>query len=162
MNFRYVKSSCLEPYIRNMCRVSHPAINGRDGNNHRPGSAAVEFALVGPVLVVMLLSMVVYGNWLWMAQSVQSLATEAARASIAGLDEGERIDLVAQFIAEQSDADVALSKDDLSFAVDSDDSVTRVTVSYNNIHNPIMKLAIIIPAPPAIIERTAVVRNGGT
>jgi Flp pilus assembly protein TadG len=48
----------------------------------RGGSAAVEFALIGPILIAVLLAAVVYGGWFLMAQSVQSLASEAARASI--------------------------------------------------------------------------------
>lgn len=44
----------------------------------------MEFALVGPILIAILLAAVVYGGWFLMAQSVQSLASEAARAAIGG------------------------------------------------------------------------------
>ena len=53
----------------------------------RKGSAAIEFALVAPMLVLLLAGMVVYGGWFWLAQSVQSLATESARAALGGMDE---------------------------------------------------------------------------
>ena len=42
----------------------------------REGAAAVEFALVGPILVLLLIAIVVYGGWFLMAQSVQALASE--------------------------------------------------------------------------------------
>lgn len=48
----------------------------------REGVAAVEFALVGPILVLLLIGIVVYGGWFLMAQSVQALASEGARAAI--------------------------------------------------------------------------------
>ena len=54
------------------------------------GAAAVEFALIGPLFVLLLAGVVVYGGWLWLAQSVQSVASEAARAAVAGLDHEER------------------------------------------------------------------------
>ena len=47
----------------------------------REGVAAVEFALVGPILVLLLIGIVVYGGWFLMAQSVQALASEGARAA---------------------------------------------------------------------------------
>lgn len=50
----------------------------------REGVAAVEFALVGPILVLLLIGIVVYGGWFLMAQSVQALASEGARAAIGG------------------------------------------------------------------------------
>lgn len=52
--------------------------------SRRGGSAAIEFALVGPLLIMMLVGMVVYGGWMWLAQSVQTLATESARAAVGG------------------------------------------------------------------------------
>jgi Flp pilus assembly protein TadG len=33
----------------------------------RNGSAAVEFALIGPLFIVLLIGAVVYGGWMWMA-----------------------------------------------------------------------------------------------
>ncbi|WP_370656501.1 TadE/TadG family type IV pilus assembly protein, partial [Klebsiella pneumoniae] len=56
----------------------------------REGAAAVELALVGPVFFLLLVGMVVYGAWFWMAHSVQSAVSEGARAAIAGLDAAER------------------------------------------------------------------------
>ncbi len=55
----------------------------------RQGSAAIEFAILRPLMIVMLMSMVVYGGWMWLAQSVQTLATESARVAVGGLDRAE-------------------------------------------------------------------------
>ncbi|MEG2314200.1 TadE/TadG family type IV pilus assembly protein, partial [Brevundimonas sp.] len=56
----------------------------------RRGSIAVEFALIAPILLFMMIGMIVYGGWFWLAHSVQSLAYESARASLGGLDAAER------------------------------------------------------------------------
>ena len=62
----------------------------RRAKTAREGAAAVEFALVGPILVFLLIGIVVYGGWFLMAQSVQALASEGARAAVGGLDSAER------------------------------------------------------------------------
>ena len=72
----------------------------------REGSAAVEFALIGPVLIALLLAAVVYGGWFLLAQSVQSLASESARAALGGLDARERAAL-AQAEANAHDRSIA-------------------------------------------------------
>src|SRR5271163_3519674 len=57
------------------------------------GAAAVEFAIIGPVLVLMLLGVAAYGGYFWLAHSVQQLANDGARAAIAGLSQPERSQL---------------------------------------------------------------------
>jgi len=56
----------------------------------RRGASAVEFALVAPLFVLLLCGICVYAVWFLLAISVQSLATESARASLGGLDDSER------------------------------------------------------------------------
>jgi Flp pilus assembly protein TadG len=68
----------------------------------RQGSAAIEFALVGPMLVMLLTGMVVYGGWFWLAQSVQSLATESARAAMGGIDNTERRQLAMAYVVREA------------------------------------------------------------
>ena len=53
----------------------------------------MEFALIGPLFVLLLAGVVVYGGWLWLAQSVQSVASEAARAAVALVEDGMRLGL---------------------------------------------------------------------
>jgi Flp pilus assembly protein TadG len=67
----------------------------------REGAAAVEFALVGPVFFLLLVGMIVYGAWFWMAHSVQSAVSEGARAAIAGLDAAEREQLAREVVEAQ-------------------------------------------------------------
>lgn len=125
------------------------------------GTAALEFALVSPLFLFLIIGIVVYGSWLWMAQGVQSLASEGARAAVAGLDPGERDELardaVDDGLAGAGMLDPALTR----VAVSSDARLIRVVVSYDAASHPLMAMATLVPPPPAHIERSAVVRIGG-
>lgn len=127
----------------------------------RQGSTAVEFALVGPLLILLLMGMVVYGGWFWLAQSVQSLASESARAAIGGLDAAERESLARRFVAASDEGTSGLDLTKTAVVVESDADAIRVRVTYDVASHPLMKLAVLIPDPPATIERSAVVRIGG-
>ena len=93
----------------------------------REGVAAVEFALVGPILVLLLIGIVVYGGWFLMAQSVQALASEVARAAIGGLDAAERDGLARREVSEAVRG-VALNPDHTTIEVVEDAGRLRVVV----------------------------------
>lgn len=125
----------------------------------REGSAAVEFALIAPIFLLMICGMVIYGTWFALAQSVQSLATEAARASIGGLNDTERRSLATAYIdAHKSQA--GLIGAHVVGRVDITASETRVVVSFDTTNHPVRAMSQLIPSPPAMIERTAVVLSG--
>lgn len=126
----------------------------------RRGVAAIEFAMVTPFLLLMMLGMMVYGGWFWMAHSVQSLASEGARAAIAGLDPAERETLARSFIGAQV-GDLGLQAERASVQVESTTGVIRVNIDYDISDHPLMALSAIVPSPPRVIRRTAVVRLGG-
>jgi Flp pilus assembly protein TadG len=130
-------------------------------DRRRKGSVAVEFALVGPLLIFMLMAMTLYGGWYWLAQGVQSLATEAARSAVAGLDPDERQRLAEGFIAAEAQPVYGFAPDDLDVQVEAQAEQIRVRVVYDATGHPLMALAALIPAPPGRIERSAVVRMGG-
>ena len=127
----------------------------------RTGSAAVEFALIGPLFFFLLVGLVVYGGWFWMAQGVQNLAAEGARAAIAGLDPDERIRLARGSVSDNLEGDALLSADAVQVAVQTDAGAIRVVVTYDASTHPLMALAGLVPTPPRTIERQAVVRTGG-
>lgn len=129
--------------------------------HRRQGSAAIEFALVGPLMVLMLVGMVVYGGWMWLAQSVQTLATESARAAVGGLNAAERISLAQAFVAAEAEDGAGLARDQLTVTVDSDEAAIRVRIAFDASDHPVMMMSGLLPAPPSVIERTAVVRTGG-
>ena len=63
------------------------------------GAVAVEFVLIAPILFALLFGIVVMGYFMGLSHSVKQLAAGAARASVAGLDAGERQSLADAYIA---------------------------------------------------------------
>lgn len=124
----------------------------------REGVAAVEFALVGPILVLLLIGIVVYGGWFLMAQSVQALASEGARAAIGGLDPIERDGLARREVSEAVRG-VALNPDHTTIEVMEDAGRLRVVV-YDASDSLIMALGGMLPRPPSVIRRSAVIHVG--
>lgn len=112
-------------------------------------------------MIAMLVGMVVYGGWMWLAQSVQTLATESARAAVGGLTPAERISLAQAFVAAEAETGVGLARDHLTVTVDSDAQAIRVHIAFDASDHPVMMMSRLLPAPPSVIERTAIVRTGG-
>ena len=137
---------------------------GRHGSisqvrNRREGAAAVEFALVGPILVLLLIAIVVYGGWFLMAQSVQALASEGARAAIGGLDAVERDGLARREVT-AAVRGVALDPDRMTIEVAEEAGRLRVVVVYDSGDSLVMALGGILPRPPVVIRRSAVIHVG--
>jgi Flp pilus assembly protein TadG len=128
----------------------------RDLRANCSGTAAVELAIVAPLFILLVFGMVVHGTWFSLAQSVQSLATESARASIGGLDAVERRSLALAYITAQAPAS-GLEAGRVSQTVEVSDTVTRVTVRLDLEGHPVMTLGPVIPSPPRVIERSAVI-----
>src|ERR1700761_8291537 len=71
------------------CKLRNNRVRRNIGRDER-GAAVVEFAIIGPAFVVILLGIMSYGGYFWLAHSVQQLANDGARAAVAGLDANER------------------------------------------------------------------------
>ncbi|MDZ4363780.1 TadE/TadG family type IV pilus assembly protein [Brevundimonas sp.] len=121
----------------------------------------MEFALVGPLLVLLLMGLVVYGGWFWLAQSVQHLASEGARAAVAGMDDDERGDLARAAVSGVVVSGSGFQPADLTVSVGGEDGTVRVDVTYDAADHPLMALSGIVPSPPRRITRSAIVRIGG-
>ncbi|TIW00157.1 MAG: pilus assembly protein [Mesorhizobium sp.] len=128
------------------------------------GTTAVEFAMLAPLFILLLLGMVAYGIYFGASHSVQQIAADAARTAIAGLNQTERQALVTDFITH----DVAgypfvdpnkLTVDAKDSAVDGSQFV--VSVSYDARNLPIWNLFRTLPLPGTTIQRQSTIRVGG-
>lgn len=128
------------------------------------GVAAIEFAIVAPVFFLMVFGLLAYAIYFGMVHSVQQLAADAARASVAGITAGERASLAKNNI--QSSITNYPLLDPKKLTVDatpsgSDPNLFSVDLHYDASTNTIFVLEGLVPMPPKIIERQAVVRRGG-
>jgi len=127
----------------------------------REGAAAVEFALIGPLLIALLMGIVSYGGYFWIGHSVQQLANDAARSAIAGLTDEERTDLARASLEAQMGAHGELRPDRLSVDVDGDNGFLTVSVDYDASGSIFWAFEKLLPMPDAQMERSATIRLGG-
>ena len=128
------------------------------------GVAAIEFAIVAPVMVFILFGIVAYGVFFGAAHSVQQLAANSARAAMGGYSQEEREMLVRQHVSATVSSDSFLQEPYLDVRVEDisgQPDFIRVTVTYDASGLPIWSLYDGLPLPEKIITRTAVIRMGG-
>lgn len=127
------------------------------------GASAVEFALVMPVFLLLVLGALAYGIYFGAAHSVQQLAADAARVAVAGLDDAERIALVERYLRENTPRYVLLQPGHLVATIGpSPESANHFNVGlrYDARHLPIWNLNVPLPASREIVF-ASVIRNGG-
>lgn len=127
------------------------------------GAAAVEFALVAPLFLMLLLSFIAAGIYLSTAYSVQQIAADAARTAIAGLSAQERNNLASAFIASAVIKYPFLKPEALKIQVSDDPKDPKqfvVALSYDASSLPIWGLYT-FAMPSSQIKRYATIRIGG-
>ena len=128
----------------------------------RDAASAVEFAIVVPVFLLLVFGIIVFGSYLAMVHGVQQLAAEAARRSIAGLNDTERASLAAGYVSANAGSYPLIAADRLTVAsTTSGGSVFVVTVDYDASQSFIYALPTFMPMPPSRIERSAAIPFGG-
>lgn len=128
------------------------------------GTAAVEFAIIAPLFIFLMLGMIAYGIYFGAAHSVQQIAADAARTAIAGLNESERQTLAQHFIDTNADGYVFIDAEKLAVAVnDNPDDAQQfvVSVQYEADNLPIWQFLTRLPLPGKTISRTSTIRIGG-
>lgn len=128
------------------------------------GAAAVEFAILAPVFLLMIFGMVAYAIYFGAAHSVQQLAADAARTSIAGLTEAERNTLVTTYIDRNADAYLLIDGDLLTVSVGDradDANQYEVRIEYDASSLPIWGLHPPLPLPSPTIRHVSSIRKGG-
>ncbi|MDX2259149.1 MAG: TadE/TadG family type IV pilus assembly protein [Hyphomicrobiaceae bacterium] len=131
---------------------------------HRSGAAAVEFAVVAPVFLLMLIAMLAYGIYLGAAHGTAQLAADAARAAVAGLSDAERVTIAEDHIRRNAGSYPLLDASRVSVVagpLPGDVTQFRVAVRFDATNLPIWGFANLIPLPESTIERVATIKRGG-
>ena len=130
---------------------------------NRSGSSAVEFAIVAPVFILVLLTMIAYGIYLMAAHAVQQVAADAARTAVAGLNTTERETLAKEFINKSALDYVFLDRRRVNVSVGTDPTNNNqftVMVEYDATDLPIWSLYT-FALPEKTIRRFSTIRIGG-
>ena len=128
------------------------------------GASAVEFAVVCPVFLMILLGILTFGMYFGAAHSVAQLAADAARASVAGLSDAERSKIARELVSTSASEYVLINSKRIEVEaapLPSDPTEFRVAVRYDAKDLPIWAFAPFVPLPSQTIERTATVKRGG-
>lgn len=145
--------------VRGRCRRGLRALGqGRDG------TSAIEFAILFPLFLLVVLGIMVFGLYFGTALSIQQIAANAARAAVAGLDDSERMALARAEVSSSVGHYLLLQEERLAIAAAAaadDADLFVVTLSYDASDLPIFGLDELIPTPPPTIVRTAAIRRGG-
>jgi Flp pilus assembly protein TadG len=130
----------------------------------RTAASAVEFAIVMPVFLIVLFGIIAYGSYLAMVHGLQQLTAEAARASVGGLSDSERLSLAKSDIGSNVGTYPLLTPGRLtiiSAATDSGTGTFTVTVKYDASDMFIFNMPQFVPAPNPVIVRSASIQRGG-
>lgn len=128
------------------------------------GSTAVEFALLCPLYLFLILGMTAYGIYFGAAHSVQQLSADAARIAVAGVNRPERQQLATDFIKLHGGGYMFIIPDRLTIEVGDnpvDTSQFNVTLRYDASSLPIWGLFDRLSMPDQTITRRSTIRIGG-
>lgn len=132
--------------------------------SHASGTTAIEFAMLAPLFILLLLGMVAYGIYFGASHSIQQIAADAARTALSGLDQEERQSLVDGFIRNNAAGYPFVDLSGLTVsAQDSNADATQfvVSVRYDARNLPIWSLLGDLPLPAMVIARRSTIRIGG-
>ncbi|MES2057521.1 MAG: TadE/TadG family type IV pilus assembly protein [Pseudomonadota bacterium] len=124
------------------------------------GTSVVEFALILPLFACMLYGILGYGQYFLLAHSVQQLANDAARATVAGVSATERQSLATASVAASLPSLPQLRADKITTTTTESGQVVTVRVRFDATTVPMFRNTM-IPMPDPMIERRAVIRPGG-
>jgi len=124
------------------------------------GVSVVEFALIAPLLMLILLGMLAYGQYFLIAHSAQQLANDAARATIAGMSTAERLALANAALARELPNVSEITAGNATLTVT--EALPLVTVHVRVDASGIGLFRVnMLPMPSPTIDRSAVIQQGG-
>lgn len=129
---------------------------------NKQGASAVEFALIAPFMLLLVAAILAYGSLFATSLSLQQVAAETARATIAGLSDAERKSLAEGKLAAISDNYPLLDPDKVTFTFDetAGTQISRVTLSYDLADHPAYALEKLLPLPPSPLTYSLIITDG--
>jgi Flp pilus assembly protein TadG len=130
----------------------------------RHGANAVEFALVAPMVILLLFGIIGFGYVFGVYHSVQQIAAEAARASVAGVSDPERDTLARDFVSASLGSYLLLDPAKLRVTTAQSGpphQTFEVAIRYDMSDTLLASLSALVALPPPLVERRAVVQRGG-
>lgn len=130
----------------------------------RGGSAAVEFALVTPLLLLLFGGITVFGICLGAAHNLRQIAAEAARASVAGVTDSERASLAQGTVDRSLSTGAMFRPGSVAVQVGSnplDTTLYTVTLRFDATTLGLNAFSRILPLLPSLLTSTVSVRKGG-
>lgn len=123
----------------------------------RRGAVLVEFALALPLLLMLLMGVFSFGQYIWVAHTAQQVANDAARGALAGTTGDERLTIARGALTQGLAAMPQVDPRTASIALDTHDGylVARVQV---DVRGALAPLAGFVPLPEPVLERSATVR----
>lgn len=141
--------------VSRRCRTPRPPLL-RD----RRGAALIEFALVLPILLTMLMGIVSFGEYFLTAHLVQQAANDAARAALAGMSATERKGIAVDTAKRMIDSTGILrSSRGQVDAVEVDNMIT-VSIRYDATSDPLLNLPF-VPTPGHTMTARGIAMIGG-
>ncbi|GAN00476.1 Mll7596 protein [alpha proteobacterium U9-1i] len=125
------------------------------------GTAAVEFAIIAPVLIAMLMGIISFGSYFWTAHTVQQMANDAARAAIGGLSDPERTELARASLSAGMADQGMMDPTRMSVEISRTGPSLTVSVAYDASDSIFAALSSLIPITETRVERSASIRLGG-
>lgn len=132
--------------------------------SNESGATAVEFAMVAPIFLVILLGIVSVGYIFGVHHELRQLAAEAARASVAGISNAERESLATGYVSKAIPSYSLLSTRRMTMTTQvrlAPAPSFHVVMTYDLSGTFPYQLGSLLPMPSPRIEKRAVVGLGG-
>ncbi len=127
-------------------------------------SSAVEFALIAPCFILLVFGIMSFGTVFGIYHGVQQLASEAARASVAGLSDTESDQIARTFVAANVGSYAFLNPTNLTVSTSAgtgSSNTFKVSIRYDMSSLFIFGLSRLLTMPAPLVQRTAVIQRGG-
>lgn len=121
------------------------------------GAVLVEAAFAIPLIAVILSGTITYALYFMSAHSLQTVANDGARASIAGIDAEERRELVDRTIEQSMLHTTLIDPEAVVIRTDTEGDFYTVSLEYDASSNPLMSTSL-VPLPDTRLVRSATVQ----